>query len=269
MPELPEVETIVRQLQPVVTGKSVKAVSILWHRTVTGDHDKFKAALIGSRLIRIARRGKYICLFTGTGDCITIHLRMTGRLKFQLDEKEKNYTRAVFDFQDGSSLYFIDVRKFGRIMLWPKGSPLLPQLGPEPLEETPVFAALSGLTSIRAIKTVLLDQTVLAGVGNIYADEALYLAKIHPATPAAKVSKRKLKTLSRFIPEVLQSAIHHDGTTIIDYRSTGGSEGRNQFYLNVYGRIGQPCGSCGTEIQRIRLNNRSSHFCPKCQRRQR
>lgn len=265
MPELPEVETIVRQLQPLVTGKTIKAVSILWHRTVTGNHGEFINALLGSTFSRITRRGKYICLFLDSGGCVTVHLRMTGRLKFLPDENEKNYIRTIFKFAGNSSLYFIDVRKFGRIELWTKDRHLLPQLGPEPLEESIVYNTLTGLTSKRSIKTVLLDQGVLAGIGNIYADEALYLAKIHPATPAWKLAGQKLKLLSRFIPEVLRSAIDHKGTTIVDYRSTDGSKGRNQFNLHAYGRTGQPCGACGTAIQRIRLNNRSSHFCPKCQ----
>ncbi|MCP5052103.1 MAG: DNA-formamidopyrimidine glycosylase [bacterium] len=267
MPELPEVETIVRELKPVITGKTVAAVSILWQPTVEGDLTHFSQVLTGNKITRIQRRGKYLCFFLSNGPCMTIHLRMTGKLVFEPDNRDQNYIRVAFGFADGSGLYFVDIRKFGRIKLWSPSEPLLPRLGPEPLEEKTVLEALRGRESKRAIKTFLLDQGVLAGVGNIYADEALFLAGIHPLTPAFRVSQPKMKKLSRHIPVILKKAIENNGTTISDYRRTDKMEGRNQFFLKVYGRAGQPCPTCGRTIKRIGVNNRSSHFCPRCQRK--
>ncbi|MCP5107792.1 MAG: DNA-formamidopyrimidine glycosylase, partial [bacterium] len=239
--------------------------TVHWPRTVGGNKKNFTAALKNKTLSHIHRRGKYICLYLEDGQCLTIHLRMTGKLLFKPGEKDKKYIRTAFRFTDGSSLYFADVRKFGRMKIWPPNQPLLPQLGPEPLEEKTVFPVLATLTSRRAIKTVLLDQKVLAGVGNIYADEALFKAGIHPLTPAAAVPEQQLRKLGRHLPEILTAAIKNKGTTISDYRSTDGSEGGNQLFLNVYGRTGEPCTKCKTPIIRIRVNNRSSHFCPICQ----
>lgn len=266
MPELPEVETIVRELRPVISGKTVRQVAIRWPRTVDGHRKQFKEALTNKKLTRIDRRGKYLCFYLQDEQCLTIHLRMTGKLVFQPDEKDKKHIRVVFRFSDRSALFFVDMRKFGRMKLWPASGPLLPHLGPEPLEEKTVLRVLAGQTSRRAIKTLLLDQAILAGVGNIYADEALFMAGIHPLTPAGKVSKRRLVKLSRSLPEILKIAIRNNGTTISDYRTTDSLKGSNQFFLNVYGRPGGPCYKCGTPVVRIAINNRGSHFCPKCQR---
>lgn len=265
MPELPEVETIVRQLQPAVTGKTIRELTIYWPRTVEGDHDAFRHMTRDQVIRSISRRGKYICVHLANEHIITIHLRMTGKLVFETDEKDKPYIRAVFQFSDGSYLYFVDIRKFGRIKPWFPGHPLLPQLGPEPLDSDIIYRVLSASGSVRAIKTLLLDQTVLAGVGNIYADEALFQAGIHPAARANKVAKKRLRQLSRCLPEILKKAIAHHGTTISDYRTVTREQGENQFHLKVYGRTGLPCPHCHTAIHRITLNNRSSHFCPECQ----
>jgi formamidopyrimidine-DNA glycosylase len=265
MPELPEVETIAGELRPIISGKTIRNVSIRWARTVGGNQKRFKAALTNKKISHIARRGKYLCFYFDDSQCLTIHLRMTGKLVFQPGKKDRKYIRVVFKFTDQSSLYFVDMRKFGRMKIWPKTEPLLPQLGPEPLEEKTVSRVLVNQTSRRAIKTLLLDQEVLAGVGNIYADEALFMAGIHPLTPANRVSKQRLRKLSRHLPEILKKAIENNGTTISSYRRTDRLQGSNQFYLNVYGRTGEPCPKCQTVIMRMRINNRSSHYCPKCQ----
>jgi len=266
MPELPEVETIVRELQPVITHKIVKEISISWPRTVEDSHCEFCDAMKGHAITAVTRRGKYICLHLDSGDIVTVHLRMTGKLLFQLPQKDEAHLRVTFGFADGTELYFVDTRKFGQIKRWPKGKPFLPQLGPEPLDSKNVAAVLNKTQSRRAIKTLLLDQHVLAGIGNIYADEALFLSKIHPATPACNVSKPKRRLLAQNIPEILKAAIQNRGTTISDYRKTDSSSGQNQFYLNVYGREKGECRTCKTTIKRIVLNNRSSYFCPRCQR---
>lgn len=266
MPELPEVETIVRELKPIITGKTVQGISIMWERTVDANHDEFLEKLKGHSITSVNRRGKYICMHLETGDVVTIHLRMTGKLLFELTEKDKTHLRVTFTFSDQSNLYFVDIRKFGRIKLWQKCKPLLPQLGPEPLDEKTIHAVLTDTRSRRAIKTLLLDQHVLVGIGNIYADEALFLAGIHPATPAYRVHRAGLRKLSKRIPEILGKAIKNKGTTISDYRKTDSSSGQNQYFLNVYGRENKKCRSCETSIVRITLNNRSSYFCPDCQR---
>jgi len=265
MPELPEVETIARELRPLITGKTVCKVTLVWPRTVEGDQKEFHAGLMNKKIIRIDRRGKYLCFYLEDELRLTIHLRMTGKLVFAPEEKDKKYIRVVFRFTDGTTLYFVDVRKFGRMKLWSQAELLLPHLGPDALDEKTVFRALVNQKSRRAIKTLLLDQEVLAGVGNIYADEALFMAGIHPLTPAHKVSKQQLRKLSRHLPEILKTAIENNGTTISDYRRTDRLKGEHQFFLNVYGRTGEPCNKCKTPVVRIRINNRSSHFCPKCQ----
>lgn len=265
MPELPEVETIVLELRPLIIGKTIGKVILSWPRTVEGNLDEFAPTLINKKIIRIERRGKYLCFYFDNGQCLTIHLRMTGKLIFMPDEKDKKYIRLTFEFTDLSSLYFVDVRKFGRMRLWSDTEPLLPRLGAEPLEEKIIFQTLSNLKSRRAIKAVLLDQEILAGVGNIYADEVLFMAGIHPLTPANKISEQQLQKLSRHLPQILNMAIRNKGTTISDYRRTDQSIGEYQFVLNVYGRTAEPCNKCQTPITRIRINSRSSHFCPKCQ----
>jgi formamidopyrimidine-DNA glycosylase len=265
MPELPEVETIALQLRPIISVKTVKDVTVLWPRTVYEEVNRFKETLIGNRITGLERRGKFLCLFLEDGQCVTIHLRMTGKLLFKPNERDRKYTRVIFRFTDGTSLFFVDIRKFGRMKLWPANEPLLPQLGPEPLEEKNVLDVLVTQKSQRAIKTLLLDQGVLAGIGNIYADEALFKAGIHPLTPADSISRQKLKRLAMFVPEILKAAINNNGTTISDYRSADQSAGRNQFFLNVYGRTDEPCPVCGNPIARLRINQRSSHYCPKCQ----
>jgi formamidopyrimidine-DNA glycosylase len=265
MPELPEVETIVRELQPILSGKTIANIQVLWPRTVYDEEKAFTTALTQNRIVNVQRRGKYICFLLAKGGPLTIHLRMTGKLVFQPAEKDRKHTRIIFHFTDGPTLHFIDTRKFGRLQLWSDTQPLLPLLGPEPLEEKIVHETLSNLKTRRPIKTILLDQKILAGVGNIYADEALFRAGIHPLTPANTVSKPKLKKLGYYIPEILWAAIENKGTTISDYRRTDRQAGNNQLFLKVYGRRKLPCFTCQTPIVRITINARGSHFCPNCQ----
>ena len=265
MPELPEVETIVKELRPVLTGKTFRKIDILWQRSLVGGPERFEKELVDHSIEKVFRRGKYICFLLDDGRHLTIHLRMTGKLLYAAGEDENKHLRVRFTFCEDCILHFIDMRKFGRIKLWPAGQPLLPDLGPEPLDSERVRHVLIGTRSRRAIKTLLLDQHVLAGVGNIYADEALFAAGIHPQTPAARVPESKIKRLSRELPEILQAAIRNKGTTLSDYRPPESSSGRNQLYLKVYGRENQPCPDCRTPIQRIKIDARSSHFCPTCQ----
>lgn len=265
MPELPEVETIVRELRPVLTGKTFRGIDVYWQRSVRGDAKQFIKELTNNMVEDVFRRGKYICFALTDERHLTIHLRMTGRLVYSPEKKENKHLRVRFTFCEDCVLHFIDMRKFGRMQLWQANQPLLPDLGPEALDTGRVLRVLAATKSTRAIKTLILDQRFLAGVGNIYADEALFAARIHPRIPANKVPKKKLRRLSRELPRILHAAIVNKGTTLSDYRAPESGSGSNQFYLKVYGREKQPCLECNTPIQRVRINARSSHFCPRCQ----
>ena len=266
MPELPEVETIVRELRRHVVGKTIAAVRLLWPRTVEGSKSEFRRRLRGMTVAAVSRRGKYIGLEGEDGAFFTIHLRMTGKLVGELDDADRKHLRVQFTFRDGTVLFFVDARKFGRLRLWPCRAESCPGLGPEPLRPSTVLAALGGLRTTRAIKTVLLDQTVLSGIGNIYADEALFASRIHPLTPASGLNDAQRHCLASAIPRVLRQAIHRRGTTLRNYRTIEDKSGKNQEHLNVYGRAGLACFSCGTPVEKIRISGRSSHFCPRCQK---
>jgi formamidopyrimidine-DNA glycosylase len=266
MPELPEVETIVRELRQQVISKTIASVRVLWERSIQGPADEFRRRLAGKTITAISRRGKFIGFELPDHTFFTIHLRMTGKLVQKLDTAGQKHVRVEFRFRDGSTLYFVDARKFGRLRLWPCKSQSCPGLGPEPLQPAAVLAVLSGLSTRRPIKTVLLDQTILAGIGNIYADESLFAAGIHPLTPAARLTTEQRLELSRAVPKVLKSAIRRSGTTLRDYRTVAGSSGKNQKYLQVYGRARQPCFACGAPVDKIRISGRSAHFCPCCQK---
>jgi len=266
MPELPEVETIVRQLRRRIKGKTLASMRVHWRRSIEGRHGEFCRRLSGMTIASICRRGKYIGIEGTDGTFFTIHLRMTGKLVGEPAATDGKHLRVSFLFSDGTKLHFVDARKFGRLRLWPSKSRSCPGLGPEPLEESAVLAVLSSLSTRRPIKSVLLDQAVLAGIGNIYADEALFAAGIHPLTPAMALNAGQQQLLARTIPRILKTAIGRRGTTLRNYRTVADQSGENQEHLNVYGRAGQPCFACGSVIEKIRIAGRSSHFCPSCQK---
>ena len=269
MPELPEVQTIVNELIPLVEGKTFKTARIYEDRCIDGRRENFTNALENMKITRLYRRGKYLCFALENGSHLTIHLRMTGKLLQHPDKKEQKYIRAKFTFNDKLNIYFVDVRKFGHIQLWPANEPFLPKLGPEPLDSRVVYKTLESLRSTRFIKTLLLDQHTLAGVGNIYADEALFRAGIHPQAHLSEIKPATLKKLSTELPRLLIEAIKNKGTTLSDYRTPDSKTGNHQNFLKVYDRKGLPCFTCGTPISRIVFNGRSSHFCPKCQKKKR
>jgi formamidopyrimidine-DNA glycosylase len=215
----------------------------------------------------VSRRGKYIGVEGNNGTFFTVHLRMTGKLVLELAAADRRHLRVQFTFRDGTALYFVDARKFGRLRLWPCRGQACPGLGPEPLREATVRAALRRLRTMRPIKSVLLDQTKMAGIGNIYADEALFAAGIHPLTPAAALSAGQQELLARSVPRILKLAIGRRGTTLRNYRTIADQSGQNQEHLNVYGRAGRPCATCGAAVEKIRISGRSSHFCPYCQKK--
>lgn len=268
MPELPEVETIVRELRQSVVGQRIASVEILCPVSVgTPAPEGFRAAVTGQRIIGATRRGKFIALRLERGDLL-IHLRMTGRLLLvrEGERREHRHLRLAFALE-GSRLVFEDQRKFGRVSWVPDAECALATLGPEPLGSSFTPEALGARLCRRRgpIKSVLLDQRVLAGVGNIYADEALHTARIAPQRKACTLSPCEVAALHAAICRELRRGIRHRGTTLADYRDTRGRQGEHREHLRVYGRAGQPCLRCGALVVRDRIGGRSSYYCSRCQ----
>ncbi len=268
MPELPEVETIRRTLAPHVEGRDIEAVLFHWRRTCVGDAEETAARLAGQRIHRLERHGKYLVFRlskSGRDSMLTIHLRMTGNLL--LNGEPGPYTRAQMFLDGGPRLVFHDIRKFGRWQWSEALPPRLSELGPEPLEISPEdFAARLSSRAMR-LKALLLNQEFVRGLGNIYADEALFRARLHPQRSARTVSARKARDLHSAIQSVLSDAIAAGGTSINNYVDSKGSQGYFQLQTQAYGKTGKPCSRCATPLRRILVAQRSTHFCPRCQRR--
>ncbi len=264
MPELPEVETVTRSLAPLV-GRRVAAAEFRNLRILRGgDPERMAARLQGRRIAAIKRYGKFIVVTLGGGGYLLIHLGMTGRLL--LGGEVGKHTHAIFTFDRGA-LLFDDPRQFGCIQLSEEFPARVARLGPEPLEiEFDAFAAALKRRKTR-VKPLLLNQAFLRGVGNIYADEALHRAGIHPLALASRLTAARARRLFDGVVEVLREAIDAGGSSISDYVDAEGRAGFFQFSHRVYQRTGEPCGACGTPIRRILVAQRSSHFCPKCQKR--
>jgi formamidopyrimidine-DNA glycosylase len=272
MPELPEVQTVVNVLAPRLEGKTLKSI----HRLAgspslfSGQTEKeINRWIQGQTIQQITRRAKYIVWRLDKG-MLLIHLRMTGRLVFtpSAEDNPRHFT-ARFHFTDGSDLWFKDYRKFGRITYISDIDAWDATLGPEPLssEFTRDWLRRALQNRNRQIKPLLLDQTFLAGLGNIYVDEALWAARIHPQTIAAVIGPRKVDHLHQAIRRILAASIEEQGTTIINFYFGEGKTGNFRNYLQVFGRENKPCNRCGTAIQKIRVAQRGTHLCPKCQRK--
>lgn len=275
MPELPEVETVRRQLAPRLVGRTITEAGSHWS-------DKFTpaTAATGSRLTDTGRRGKFLLIDLDDDRQLVVHLGMTGRLHVvepsragggAPDFADDPYRRAWWQLDDGSRLEFTDVRRFGRIRVVPAGDhssiPALRNAGPEPWDpqlDARSFAELLG-RSRRRLKTQLLSQRPIAGVGNIYADEALWLARINPKV--TRISSERAGRLLDAIREVLERGLDNGGTTLRDYRDADGRTGDNQHALAAYGRSGLPCLRCGTELRSAQIDARTTTWCPTCQRR--
>jgi len=271
MPELPEVETIARGLQPDLEGRIILAAKVYWHRTVaTSTVDTFKQRIAGQRVAAVGRRGKYITIRLSRDDWLLIHLKMTGHLQVMPGGTSPDkHVRALFFLDDGRQLVFHDPRKLGRLHLTSEPETIVGDLGPEPLADDFTLEAFAALLRRRRgrLKPLLLNQRFIAGMGNIYADEALFAARLHPQRTADTLDDDEIAALYHAIRRVLRQGIENRGTTLSDrsYRDAEGEEGSNQAQLRVYGRTGQPCVRCGTPVQRIVLSGRSAHFCPRCQ----
>ncbi len=270
MPELPEVETILNDLAPRIEGRVFQEVVLNWPGVVKGSApDDFVRALRSSKIERMSRRGKYLVLHIVSGQTMIIHLGMTGRLcLLKPGETPDAHCRVLFRLDSGLDLSFSDVRKFGRVWLVTDSEAVVGKLGPEALEiESRVEYLREKLQGRFAnIKARLLDQTFLAGLGNIYVDEALFEAGIHPSRPAGGLSQEEISRLARSISLVLRRGIVNRGTTFDDYRDGLGRKGNNQQALSVFHRTGAPCHRCGTPIKRTVVSGRGTHFCPNCQK---
>jgi formamidopyrimidine-DNA glycosylase len=299
MPELPEVETVARDLARSVTGATIVDAEVYWERTIRHPQpvEHFLAEVRGARIARVGRRAKSVLIFLEDERVLTVALRMTGQLlAVTAGTPPDPYVRVVFGLDDGRELRFRDVRKFGRIGLWAPGGlrarraagsngrarrsrrvtesvapyrvgDVFGRHGPEPLARS-FSAARFGdrLRGRRArLKTLLLDQSFVAGVGNIYADEALWLARLHPLRAADSLSPEEVRRLHRAIRSVLRQAITNRGSSVDDYVDAEGEPGQNAEMLKVYRRAEQPCLRCGRPIARIVIGQRSTHYCPRCQ----
>lgn len=266
MPELPEVESVRRQLAPQLEGRRIESV---WTDPIVSMprqfHDAERAE--GRTIHVVDRRGKFIISELSEGLELILHLGMTGAFRFDVDEP---HIRARLILDDGRTLVFKDVRRFGRLAVVDKDDysalPTLQMLGPEPLSDEfdPDRFARSLRDTSAPIKPYLLSQRPVAGVGNIYADEALWIARIHPAS--RRVARKRAHTLHEAIRSVLIAAIEREGTTFSDYQMVNGESGRNQDFLIAYGRSGMPCPRCETPMRKIVLGGRGTTYCPRCQR---
>jgi formamidopyrimidine-DNA glycosylase len=260
VPELPEVETVVRSLAPHLTGRVIISARFTSRLVTPGNRAKLAARLKGRTIESIRRRGKFIVIALDRGT-FSVHLGMTGKLL--VDGAVATHTHGIFTLDQGMLLYE-DPRQFGRIE-W--NASRVEKLGPEPLEIgfEEFFARLKSRRT--RVKALLLNQSFLAGVGNIYADEALFRAGIHPLANASKLSAARARLLHAAVREVLTAAIEHRGSSISDYVDADGSPGDFQNLHRVYGRQGEPCVECGAAIRKIVVAQRGTHFCPKCQKR--
>ncbi|MGB9722295.1 MAG: bifunctional DNA-formamidopyrimidine glycosylase/DNA-(apurinic or apyrimidinic site) lyase [Chloroflexia bacterium] len=275
MPELPEVETTARALRPHLAGRTIVGIRALDYTPLIAPYGRedFIAALVGCRVQEVGRRGKHLLLGLEDGRFLAVHLGMSGRLLlFPGEIPPDRHTHAVLDLDDGRALHFCDPRKFGRMrLLSPEDYAALDRsLGPEPLSPDWTAGLLAERLRCRPrarLKALLLDQRFLAGLGNIYADEALFGAGLHPCRPAGSLSPEEVIRLHRAVREVLEEAVAAEGTTLADraFLFGRGEGGRFAERLQVYGRAGRPCPRCGTAIRCERVAGRSSHFCPRCQ----
>jgi len=264
MPELPEVETIARKLKPDLICKTIQDVDLRWARTLaTPSPKKFKEQIVGQKINEVTRRAKYFILHLSSLTLL-IHLRMSGDLFIKNSNTQpEKHDRLILKLSGRKLLVFNDTRKFGRVWLTANPEEVLGRLGPEPLGKdfTPEWLYTALHTKHRQLKPLLLDQTFLAGLGNIYTDESLHIAKLHPVAASDSVTMKQAEALHEAIRKVLKEGIRRNGASI-DWVYRGGEF---QNYFRVYDREGKPCPVCGTKIRRLVIGQRGTHICPKCQ----
>lgn len=272
MPELPEVETIRRDLEPLVTGRTITGVEVdpaTLPLLAGTTFDVLESNLVGRTIRSLGRRGKYLLFELDDGRWFVAHLRMTGRLVWRPhNAPPEQYQRARLMLDNGCDLRWSDLRKFGTWRIYDRLDDLFAKLGPEPIDENfdlrTFRAALAGRTA--PVKAVLLDQRRMAGLGNIYVDEALFQARIRPDTPAGELSSAAVKRLHQAVRDVLERGIEYRGASFRDYVDGQGNQGQQHMYVQVFRRDGKPCYACGTIIQKTVVGGRGTHFCPRCQR---
>src|SRR5680860_1139725 len=271
MPELPEVETVCRQLEPELEGRRIESLEVLdprWCRPTSPA--KLEAAVAGKAIEGLTRRGKYLLLGLDGGQTLVMHLRMTGNLVLVEGEDKLDHLRARFVLDDGRELWLTDPRGFGAALLLDDGAldvPFASRLGIEPLSAEFTPEALGEIAAGRTVplKSFLLDQKGVAGIGNIYADEALFRARLQPLSPAGSMKPEHLEALRDAVVAALEAGIDGGGASIDDYRDGRGEKGRMQDEFLVHTREGQPCPRCEGTIERIVVSGRSTYFCPACQ----
>lgn len=273
MPELPEVESVRQGLDQTIIGKTIQAIEVRWPKIIQSKSiDEFKTKLVNQTIQQIKRRGKFLLIYLDK-DVLISHLRMEG--KYFLKSKEERvdkHTHVIFRFNDQMELRYNDVRKFGRMQLVPIGeehqTKSILKLGPEPIEGQLFTNDMKQflMNKTKAIKTILLDQTLVAGIGNIYADEILFDAGIHPTRPGKTLSTFEIEVLRQSIINIMQEAIKYGGSTIRTYHNMLGEDGTYQDYHKVYGKKNESCSRCKTMIEKIQLNGRGTHYCPHCQK---
>jgi formamidopyrimidine-DNA glycosylase len=270
MPELPEVETTVRALRQPLVGRVITEVRNSWPRHIaTPSLSELQRRIHGCRVEAINRRAKYLLFSLSGGETLIIHLKMSGHLSVSSsDAPPDKYVHTIFRLADGGELRFRDTRKFGRVYLVKNPDEIVGGLGPEPLEPEFTVEAFTELLHgrSRVIKPLLLDQTFVAGIGNIYADEALHDAGLHPERKADTLTAAEINALHWGIQKVLRLGIAREGASISQYVKPDGQKGDMQNAVAVFRRTGQSCYRCGATIERIVLGGRSTHFCPGCQR---
>lgn len=270
MPELPEVETIASQLRARgVEGRTIESVKVSWAKTVEPlSVAAFRRELVGAVIEKISRVGKWMMFSLSTGKTIMIHLRMSGACALE----KGNHDRLTLTLSDGLTIYYRDPRKFGRWKVVDDPEYELAKLGPDALTRAFTLRYFSAAmkTRGRAIKPVLLDQSIVAGLGNIYVDEALWEARIHPERPAKTLNEAEVKALHKAIKHVLRVGVENRGTSLgegkSNYRDVEGSSGDNRAVVNAYGRGGKPCPRCSTRLEKKVVAQRGTTFCPRCQR---
>lgn len=270
MPELPEVETTVRALRQPLIGRTITAVTNDWPaHLATHDLAALNWQIRDQRIEAINRRAKYLVFSLSGGDNLIIHLKMSGHLAVEeADAPRHKHVHTIFELDNGQELRFRDMRKFGRVYLVAEPATVLGELGPEPLaaDFSPELLQQRLNGRSRAMKPLLLDQQFIAGVGNIYADEALFYAGIHPRRPANSLTKNEIEALFAAIQKVLTMGIEREGASLDLYTKPDGTRGDMQNAVAVFRRAGRPCLHCHTPIERIVMNSRSTHFCPQCQK---
>jgi formamidopyrimidine-DNA glycosylase len=287
MPELPEVETVKLGLNKLLPDRVITGVDYDWPKSFPNSKKDISKYLIGSKVVAVRRRAKVLMIDLSTAHSLVIHLKMTGQLVFRgkhnfgaghptdslVGKLPDKSTRVTLIFKDRSKLFFNDQRKFGWMRLIPTieipDIDFMKKVGPEPLEDN--FSENDFIKRLMRrkgsnIKAVLLDQTVIAGVGNIYADESLYLAKIHPNSIVLAIPKTRLKNLYKSLGEVLRTSIKNGGSTDKNYVDATGKKGSYLKFANVFRREGQPCTNCKKEVIKIRVAGRGTHVCPSCQK---